>query len=74
MVVDIDGEVYVAGAAIKDGKLCTSGGRVLGVTAVRETLAEALKASYASVERITFTDAYYRHDIGARALRAGKEN
>ncbi len=71
---DIDGEVYVAGAAIKDGKLCTSGGRVLGVTAVRETLAEALKASYASVERITFTDAYYRHDIGARALRAGKEN
>ncbi len=71
---DIDGEVYVAGAAIKDGKLCTSGGRVLGVTAVRESLEDALKASYASVERITFTDAYYRHDIGARALRAGKEN
>jgi phosphoribosylamine--glycine ligase len=71
---DVDGEVYVAGAAIKDGKLCTSGGRVLGVTAVRETLEEALNASYASVKRIAFTDAYYRHDIGARALRAGKEN
>ena len=71
---DLDGEVYVAGAALKDGKLCTSGGRVLGVTAVRMTLKEALDASYASVEKISFTDAYYRHDIGARALLAGKEN
>ncbi len=71
---NIGAEVYVAGAELKDGKLCTSGGRVLGVTTVRDTLAEALKASYAAVEKIHFEGAYYRHDIGARALRAKEGN
>ena len=71
---DLDGAVYVAGAELKDGRLCTSGGRVLGVTAVRDTLKEALAASYAAVERVSFEGAYYRHDIGARALRAKEEN
>ena len=65
--------VYVAGAELKDGKLVTSGGRVLGVTAVRNTLQEALDASYETVKTIAFEGAYYRHDIGARALRAKEE-
>ena len=63
--------VYVAGAAIKDGSLVTSGGRVLGVTAVENTLEAAIDASYEKVKQIHFENAYYRNDIGARALAAG---
>ena len=70
---DLDAQVYVAGAERRDGKLVTSGGRVLGVTAVRDTLREALDASYAAVRRISFRDAYYRRDIGARALQAKED-
>ena len=65
--------VYVAGAAIKDGKLVTSGGRVLGVTSVADTLPEAIAASYAKVETIHFDNAFCRKDIGQRALKAMKE-
>ncbi len=64
-------QVYVAGAVIKDGKTVTSGGRVLGVTAVEDTLAEAVKSAYSAVEDISFGNAYYRKDIGARALMCG---
>ncbi|MBQ3927171.1 MAG: phosphoribosylamine--glycine ligase [Clostridia bacterium] len=60
--------VYVAGAALDHGRLLTSGGRVLGVTMVRKTLREAVDASYAAVSKISFQNAYYRHDIGKRAL------
>lgn len=67
---DIADNVYVAGAAIKDGKLVTAGGRVLGATAVADTLADAVKNAYALVDRIDFENAYYRHDIGAKALKA----
>ncbi len=70
---DISDSVYVAGAKLADGKLLTDGGRVLGATAIAETLKEAIDASYALVDRIHFDNAYYRHDIGARALKA-KEN
>ncbi len=62
--------VYVAGAAIKDGVVVTSGGRVLGVTALGESLADAIDASYALVKEISFENAYYRRDIGARAMKA----
>ena len=65
--------VYVAGASLKDGKLLTGGGRVLGVTAVADTLEAAIAESYRLVETISFGNAYYRHDIGARALKAGKQ-
>ncbi len=65
--------VYVAGAKEEGGKLVTSGGRVLGVTAVRDTLKEALEAAYALTGRISFENAYYRRDIGARALKAREE-
>ncbi len=67
---DIADKVYVAGAAIKEGKLVTAGGRVLGATAVADNLANAVKGAYALVDRISFDNAYYRHDIGARALAA----
>lgn len=70
---DLGEYVYVAGAERTDGVLRTSGGRVLGVTAVRDTLREALRASYAAAERISFRDMYYRHDIGARALQAKED-
>ena len=70
---DCAAEVYVAGAELKDGKMVTSGGRVLGVTSVGDTLQDALNASYEAVKTITFEGAYYRHDIGARALRAKEE-
>ena len=67
---DIADNVYVAGAAIKEGKLVTAGGRVLGAAAVADSLANAVKGAYALVDRISFDNAYYRHDIGARALAA----
>ena len=62
--------VYHAGTAIKDGTLVTSGGRVLGVTALGSDLKEALAKSYKAVESIDFEDKHYRKDIGKRALNA----
>ena len=70
---DVLPHVYVAGAVKKDGQLLTNGGRVLGCTAVEDTLSDAISSAYAMVERIHFENAYYRHDIGARALRAWSE-
>ena len=67
---DVSNKVYFAGAALKDGKLVTNGGRVLGVTEVRDTLAEAVDAAYEDVKKIKFDNAFYRHDIGKRALAA----
>ena len=63
---------YVAGATLKDGKLLTNGGRVLGATAVAETLENAIEEAYKMVATIHFDNAYYRHDIGAKALKAGR--
>ena len=65
---EIEGNVYVAGASLKDGKLLTNGGRVLGVTAVEDNLKDAVKSSYALVKQISFDNAFYRNDIGAKAL------
>lgn len=62
--------VYHAGTALKDGKLVTSGGRVLGVTALGSDLKEALAKSYEAVEKINFDKKHYRKDIGQRALNA----
>ena len=64
--------VYVAGAKATPEGLVTSGGRVLGVTATAPTLSEAIALAYRRAETIHFENAYYRHDIGARALAAGK--
>ena len=70
----VKNSVYVAGAEIKDGRLVTSGGRVLGVTATAPTLKEALYAAYKKAEKISFNNAFYRRDIGLKALNAGKGN
>lgn len=56
--------VYHAGTALKDGKLVTNGGRVLGITALGKTLDEALDKAYAAVKKIDFENAHYRTDIG----------
>ena len=64
--------VYVAGAAEKDGRLVTSGGRVLGCTATAKDLKAAIDSAYGIVESIHFENAYYRKDIGARALAKGE--
>ncbi|MBP3706140.1 MAG: phosphoribosylamine--glycine ligase [Clostridia bacterium] len=69
----ISDNVYVAGAKIENGKLLTNGGRVLGATAIADTLQDAIDSAYSMVEEITFENAYYRNDIGAKALKAGKE-
>ena len=67
---DLEKYVYVAGAAEKNGHLVTSGGRVLGVTATADTLSDAVKTAYSRVERIGFGNAFYRNDIGKKALDA----
>ena len=63
-------QVYVAGAKLSEGQLLTNGGRVLGCTAVAPTLGEAIQKAYALVEQVSFKNAYWRHDIGARAMKA----
>ena len=65
---ELKDSVYVAGAEQKDGKLLTSGGRVLGVTATADNLTAAIEKSYEKVCKITFENAYCRRDIGAKAL------
>jgi len=67
---DVAPNVYVAGAALKDGKLVTSGGRVLGVTATADNLAEAIEKAYGLTDKIHFDNQYMRSDIGQRALKA----
>ena len=64
--------VYHAGTAEKDGKLVTSGGRVLGVSATAPTLEKALEKAYAASEQIHFDKLHKRADIGRRALNALK--
>ncbi len=66
----VDACIYVAGAALKDGKVVTSGGRVLGVTATADSLEKAIAKSYKAVEGVHFDNAFYRKDIGQRALKA----
>ncbi len=62
--------VYHAGTKLVDDKLVTAGGRVLGVTALGDTLSDALLKSYEGVEKIKFEGAHFRRDIGKRALEA----
>jgi phosphoribosylamine--glycine ligase len=56
--------VFHAGTKLVDGQVVTAGGRVLGVTALGDTLAEARRSAYEVVERIEFEGAYYRRDLG----------
>ena len=61
-------DIFIAGAKLEDGVLKTSGGRVLGVTSVADTLEEAIEVAYKNVQKVDFEKAYYRKDIGKRAL------
>ena len=70
---EIEDLVYVAGAKYENEKLLSAGGRVLGVVDVQPTLKEAIDGAYAKVNKIKFDNAFYRHDIGARALMATEE-
>ncbi len=65
---DFDAALYIAGAKEKDGKLLTSGGRVLGVVATAPALKTAVDRAYEQVRKVHFANAYYRRDIGQRAL------
>ena len=67
---EADERVYIAGAVEKDGKLLTSGGRVLGAVAVAGDLPRAIERAYALADRIHFENAFCRRDIGKRALEA----
>jgi phosphoribosylamine---glycine ligase len=60
--------IFHAGTAAKDGEIITNGGRVLGITAIGETLKEARELAYKSVEKVSFNGAHYRTDIGAKAF------
>lgn len=65
-----DSLIFVAGAKEQDGKLLTNGGRVLGVTELADSLPEAIRRAYETVQTVTFENAYYRKDIGQKALAA----
>ena len=69
---EVEGQVFIAGAKKQDGKLFTSGGRVLGVTQTANTLKEAIDKAYEEVAKIKFEKAHFRTDIGKRALEAKK--
>lgn len=64
--------VYHAGTALDENKLVTSGGRVLGITALGADLKDALDKAYKAVDEIDFENKHFRKDIGQRALNAGK--
>ena len=63
-----DKNIYIAGAKLADGKLLTGGGRVLGVTETADTLADAIAKSYETVKTVNFENAFYRKDIGKKAM------
>ena len=66
-----DAQLFHAGDALRDGQLVTSGGRVIGVTATAASLAQAIEKAYAAAKNVTFEGAYYRSDIGKRAMCGG---
>jgi phosphoribosylamine--glycine ligase len=66
-----DAKVFHAGTALKDGKVVTSGGRVLCVTALGANVAAAQKRAYETLNSIRWNGAQYRRDIGYRAIRRG---
>ena len=65
-------QIFVSGAKLSEGELHTNGGRVLGVTAVADTLEAAISRAYEIVPDVKFIDAFYRRDIGKKALEALK--
>jgi phosphoribosylamine--glycine ligase len=66
-----DAVVFHAGTALKDGKIVTSGGRVLGVTAMADTIKSAIDRAYQVVHMVSFEGKHYRSDIGRKAIQKG---
>ncbi|GFK92767.1 Phosphoribosylamine--glycine ligase [Fundidesulfovibrio magnetotacticus] len=64
-----DSKVFVAGAALKDGALRATGGRVLGVSALGEGLASAQENAYRAVSAVGFENSYFRRDIGSKGIK-----
>jgi phosphoribosylamine--glycine ligase len=63
-----DAKVFHAGTALRDGKIVSDGGRVLGVTALGDSMVDAKRRAYEAVGKITFAGAWCRRDIGRKAL------
>ena len=72
MTEEAEKATFVAGAALAEGKLVTSGGRVTGPTAIADSLADAIREAYRLSDGVRFENAYRRSDIGQRALQALK--
>lgn len=70
---DFCDNLYIAGAKLNGDDVVTAGGRVLGVVAVEDDLVTAIEKSYKSVKKVHFDNAFYRNDIGAKALKVLKE-
>lgn len=66
---DLAGSVYYAGVTLENGRPVTSGGRVLGVIGIADRLPDAIKDAYDKVGRIHFENAFYRRDIGRKAMK-----
>ncbi len=64
----VDTKIFHAGTALKDGQVITSGGRVLCITALGSTVTEAQQKAYALLKQVSWKDAYWRTDIGYRAI------
>jgi phosphoribosylamine--glycine ligase len=64
-----DTMVFHAGTAMDDGTVVTSGGRVLGVTSLGDSVQQAIDTAYSACEKISFTGHFYRKDIGAKAVK-----
>lgn len=69
-----DVKVFHAGTRLDSGRVVTDGGRVLGVTALGDTLADAKKRAYEAVSKIQFKGAHYRTDIGDKGMKASQES
>ncbi len=67
-------KVFHAGTAEKDGNIIANGGRVLNVTAIADTVAEAQAKAYEAVKRVDWPEGFYRSDIGWRAVEREKQS
>ncbi len=67
---ELKSEVFVAGASLQGGRLISSGGRVLSVSFVSDTLESAIETAYGDVEKIEFSNGHWRKDIGSKAMEA----
>ena len=61
-------EIFHAGTKTEDGRIVTNGGRVLNVSALGKTVAEAQQRAYTAVDRIKWADGFWRRDIGRRGI------